>query len=109
MDTLSTMFSYALSSRILLGVRLGTLGRLCHLQYANDLIIFVVGGFENLHIINLILHLYEGITGLTTNFNKSHSFETNFGFQSSPIAIGVLNYDQNCLYLTYLGVPLSGR
>lgn len=78
-DTLRTMFTYSLSLSVLLGVPLGTLGRVCHLQYDDDLIIFLARGFGDLHIIKLILYLYEGLSFLTINFNKS-VYSVNFGF-----------------------------
>lgn len=56
-DTLSAMFWHALQSRVLLGVPIGPLENICHLQYADDLIIFSAGEQEDLQIIKLILYL----------------------------------------------------
>ena len=103
------MFTHAILFGVLIGVPLGPLGRISHLQFIDDLIIFSTGGFENLQIIKLILYLYEGISGLTINFNKSYLFSTKFGFQPSAATATTLNCANNYLPLTYLGVPLSGR
>lgn len=44
MDVLSGMFNHDLNSNILFGVPLGYHGRMCHLLYADDLIILSTGG-----------------------------------------------------------------
>lgn len=108
-DTLSAMFSHALRSRILVGVPIGNSDSICHLQYANDLIIFSAGGQDDLLIIKLILYLFEGASGLTINFNKRCLYSTNYGFQPSAASTSILNCVRDCLPLTYLGVPISGR
>lgn len=38
-DVLSAMFNYALRSKVLIGVQLDHSENICHLQYADDLII----------------------------------------------------------------------
>ncbi|XP_039114040.1 uncharacterized protein LOC120249550 [Dioscorea cayenensis subsp. rotundata] len=71
-DVLSTMFNNALNSGILYGVALGGTGiRMCHLQYADDLLILTNGGVEDLRIIKLILYLFECISGLKVNSDKT--------------------------------------
>lgn len=42
--TLSTMFWHALRTNVLLGVPIEPLDNIFHLQYADDLIIFIAGG-----------------------------------------------------------------
>lgn len=36
-------------------------------------------------------------------------YSTNFGFQPNTNSAATLNYSRDCLPLTYLGVPISGR
>ena len=74
MDVLSTMFSYALFSSVLYGVLFEKFGKMCHIQYADDLIILATGGSEDLQVIKLILYLFEGISRLSINFLKTCSF-----------------------------------
>lgn len=67
-DVLSLMFNHALDSGILLGVLLGGFGKMCHLHYADDLLVVTARGKVDLCIIKLILVLFEGMLGLTVNF-----------------------------------------
>jgi len=108
-DSLSAMFSHAIKSKVLIGVPLDHSNSICHLQYADDLIIFSGGGREDLRIIKLILYLFEGASGLSINFKKSCLYSTNFGFQPHSSSATILSCRKDCLPLTYLGVPLSGR
>lgn len=64
MDVLNTIFTHALSSWVIYSVPLGIHRRLCHLQYADDLIILADRGKVDLRIIKLIPYLFEGISGL---------------------------------------------
>lgn len=108
-DTLSTMFTYTLCSRDLLGVTLEPLENICHLQYVDELIIFTDGGQENLQIINLILYLFRGSLSLPINFCKNFLNSTNYGFQPNVASSAILNCERDCLPITYLKVPLSRR
>lgn len=76
-DTLSAMFTHALCSKVLLGVLIGLLQNVSHLQYADDLI----------------------------NFSKICLFSTIFGFQPNEFSVVILNCSRDCLPLTYLGGP----
>lgn len=59
-NVFSSMFNEALDSRILYGVRLGGSGiKMCHLQYADDLLVLTLGGVEDLRIIKLILYEFK--------------------------------------------------
>lgn len=78
-EVLNLMFNHALESRVLVGVPLGNLGKMCHLQFANDLLILMAEGIEDLQIIKLILYLFEGMSGLAINFHKTCIFSTSMG------------------------------
>ncbi|XP_039116779.1 uncharacterized protein LOC120252722, partial [Dioscorea cayenensis subsp. rotundata] len=78
-DVLSSLFSNALDSGILYGVPLGSQGKICHLQYADDLIILIAGGAEDLRIIKLIFYLFEGIFSCLPAFRKCISHKINNG------------------------------
>lgn len=103
------MFTHALSSKVLVGVPLDQDENICHLQYADDLIIFSTGGQEDLQIIKLILYLFKGSSGLSTNYSKSFLYSTNYGFQPNFSSSMILNWFRYCLHVTYLGVPFSAR
>lgn len=108
-DVLSAMFTHTLKSKVLVGVPLDQNENICHLQFADDLIIFSAGGQEDLQIIKLIIYLFEGSSGLSINYSKSCLYYTNYGFQPHISFAMILNCSRNCLSLTYLGVPLFGR
>lgn len=78
-DVLSAMFTHALNSKILIRVPLGEFGSKCNLHYADDLLILTSGGLEDLRIIKLILYLFEGMTGLETNFSKTCLYSSRIG------------------------------
>lgn len=65
---LSSMFSHTLRSKVLVGVSLGRFGNRCNLHYADDLLVLTTGGLEDLRIVKLILHLFEGMLGIETIF-----------------------------------------
>lgn len=54
-DVLSTMFSHALNSGILYSMPLGECGKMCNLQYAEDLLNLTTGGKEDLKLNNQLL------------------------------------------------------
>lgn len=102
-DVLSTMFTHALSSKVLFKVSLDNLGQVYHLQYANDLIILSDGGKEDLCVIKLILYLFEGIFGLAIDFHKTCLFSTKFNSLPSQENIQTLICLPSSLLITYLG------
>lgn len=108
-DVLSSLFTHALSSKILVGVHLGELGNKCNLHYADDLLIMSTGGLEDLRIIKLILYLFEGMTGLETNFSKTCLYSCRMGELLDSTAVATLNCALGLLPVSYLGIPLCSR
>lgn len=76
-DVLCTMFDNALNSHVLIGNPLGEYGSICNLHYADDQLVLTVGGAEDLRVIKLILLVFEGLSGLETNFSKTCLCSTN--------------------------------
>lgn len=70
-NVLSLMFNHALEYGVLVGIPLGHFGKMCHLQFADDLLLMMAGGIKDLRIIKLILYLFEGMSGLAINFHKT--------------------------------------
>ena len=91
MDMLSLMFNHALDSGVLYRVPLGNPRRMCHLQFANDLLVLTVGGIEDLRIIKCIIYLFEGMSGLAINFHKTSLYLTSFGLQLEEALTKTLN------------------
>lgn len=78
-DALSAMFNHALASGVLVGAPFGMHGRMCHMQYADDLLLIMAGSIEDLKIFKLIIYLFEVISGLAINFlnQARHSSRSN--------------------------------
>lgn len=109
MDVLSTMFNAALSFGILKGVVLGeTRGKMCHLQFADDLVVMTTGGGEDLRIIKLILYLFEGLSGLKVNLNKTCLYSSQKNIEIQTHLARTMHCQRDILPLTYLGIPISG-
>lgn len=109
MDVLNSMFTYALTSRVLYGVSFGDFGSVCYLQYVDDLIIMTIGRGEDLRGIKLILYLFEAIFGLAINFHKTCLLLMNFNTLSNQGDLNILHCTSSSLPITYMGVPLAGR
>ncbi|XP_039120313.1 uncharacterized protein LOC120256691 [Dioscorea cayenensis subsp. rotundata] len=108
-DVLSTLFENALSSHILVGIPVGDFGSICNLHYADDLLILTTGGPEDLRIIKLILLMFEGLSGLETNFAKTCLFSTNMNQLPDRWAASTFSCAVGRLPVHYLGIPISGR
>lgn len=108
-DTLCAMFAHAFQSKVLVGVPLGEFGSMCNLHYADDLIIISTSGLEDLRIIKLILFVFEGMSGLATNLEKTCLYYSSRGGLSSNEAAATLNCAVDLLLVTYLGIPISSR
>ncbi|XP_039123641.1 uncharacterized protein LOC120260266 [Dioscorea cayenensis subsp. rotundata] len=109
MDALCAMFIHALRSKVLIGVPLGNYGRKCNLHYADDLLILSLGGLEDLRVIKLMLYVFEGMTGLATNFSKTCLYASDRDTLPDPVAASTLSCARGILPVTYLGIPISGR
>lgn len=108
-DVLSAMFTHALRSNILIGVPIGGFGRRCNLHYADDLLIMTTGGLKDLRIVKLILILFEGMSGLATNFSKTCLWSSILGVLLDVDPATTLNCKIDYLPVYYLGISISGR
>ncbi|XP_039141329.1 uncharacterized protein LOC120278666 [Dioscorea cayenensis subsp. rotundata] len=108
-DVLSSMFNHALSTGILHGIPIGDSGiKMCHLQYANDLLVMSTGGVEDLRIIKLILYVFEGLSGLAINSEKTCLYSSQKNMEPQASLAKTLHCSVGVLRLTYLGIPISG-
>lgn len=72
MDVLSTIFDNAMNFGILHGITLGDLRvKMCHLQFAYDLLFMTNREGKDLCIIKQILYLFEGLSSLKVNSSKT--------------------------------------
>lgn len=108
-DVLSSMFSHALTSKVLVGVPLSEFGSRCNLHYDVNLLILTMGGLEDLRIMKLILIIFEGVTGIQTNFTKTCLFSSRMGKLPEVEPTETLNCKVGLLPITNLGVSILVR
>lgn len=99
------MFNHALESRVMYGVRLRNLGKMCHLQYINILVILIARGIEDLISIKLILYLFKGMLRLAINFDKTSIVSTIPSHLPEKPFAHILNCTKAQLPVMCLGVP----
>ena len=80
MDELNLMINHALDSEVLYGIPLGNLGRLCYLQFTDNLLVLTARRIEDLRIIKCIIYLFEGMSGLAINFHKTSLYLPHLDF-----------------------------
>lgn len=85
------------------------LGNRCNLHYADDLLVLTMDGLDDMRIIKLILLVFEGVSGLATNFAKTCLYSSYLGELPEPEAAGTLNCERGLLPIMYLGIPIPGR
>lgn len=106
---LIVIFNHALSFKVLHGVSLGPLGKMYHLQYADDLLVLIVGDVEDLGINKHMLYLYKAMYGMAIYFHKTSIYKTTTGQIPEDRFAQMLSCSIGLLPLTYLGVPISAR
>lgn len=109
MDAFCSMFSYALRSKVLIGVPLGEFGSRCNLHYADDLLVLTTKVLEDLRVVKLILYIFEGLTGLATNFSKTCLYSSSQDSLLDSAAANTLSCARGMLPVTYLGIPISKK
>lgn len=107
-DAVNLMFKHALESGVLIRVPLGNFGKMCHLQYTDNLLVMTTGVIEDLIIIKLILYLFKGMSGLAINFHKTCLYSSSSGQLLGDALAKTLSCSKGLLPVTYLGLPLSG-
>lgn len=108
-DVLSAMFNHALEPKILVSMLLGPFKSRCNLHYADDLMVLTTEDLEDLRIVKLILYLFEGMSGLHTNFSKTYLYLVGTGDLPEVEAAATLSCATGLLPVTYLGLPISSR
>lgn len=102
------MFTHALTFGILYGNPLGEWRKMCHLQYAEDLLIMTARGNEGLRIIKLILCHSEGMSRLVINPQKTCLFSTRVRQLPDESSATTLGFSLRTLPLEYLEILISG-
>jgi len=82
--------------------------RLTHLQFADDTIIIGEKSWQNVRTMRALLLLFEGISGLKVNFNKSMLTSVNIPDTWLSEAALVMNCHRGSIPFVYLGLPIGG-
>lgn len=73
-----------------------------------DLLVLTTGGLDDLGIVKLILYLFEGLSGLETNFSKTYLYSINLGELPDSSTAETLRCEKALLPVTYC-ITISGR
>lgn len=84
-NVLNAIFTHVVDSRVLFGALLSSTGKMCYLQYVDDLVILTVP-----QIIKLIVLLFKGISGLSISFQKTCLYFAVFGHSLDPSLTKIL-------------------
>lgn len=68
-----------------------------------------MGGQEDLRIIKLMLYVFEGLSGLGANLDKTCLYSCSSGLFPEDEAVATLTCVVGLLPLTYLRILISGR
>lgn len=79
------------------------------LQYADDTIIFIEHDIAKARNMKLVLCLFEYLSGLKTNFNKSELFCFGKAKEEKDAYRQLFGCEMGSLPFTYLGIPIHHR
>ncbi|XP_024640670.1 uncharacterized protein [Medicago truncatula] len=77
-------------------------------QFADDTLLVRVKSWSNVRALKAVLVLFESISGLKVNFNKSMLFGVNVNESWLHEASSVLRCKHGSLPFVYLGLPIGG-
>jgi hypothetical protein len=78
------------------------------LQFANDTLIIGEKSWQNVRIMRAVVLLFENISGLKVNFNKSMLTGVNIFYSWLLEAALVMNCRRGTIPIVYLGLPIGG-
>jgi hypothetical protein len=78
------------------------------LQYADDTILCMEDSAETAQNMKILLYIYEKMSGLKINFNKSEVIMVSYDEQKALAFTDMLNCATGTWPIKYLGVPVSG-
>jgi len=79
-----------------------------HLQFADDTLMVGIKSWSNVRALKAVLILFESISGLKVNFNKSMLFGVNVNDSWFHAATSVMRCKHGRLPFIYLGLPIGG-
>ncbi|GKU97403.1 hypothetical protein SLEP1_g10552 [Rubroshorea leprosula] len=103
------MHSSTKEKGLLKGLKIGNGGiEITHLQFANDMIMFGRAEGSNIWIVKCIMRVFELVSGLKINFDKSLLYGLNVEEEWLEKTAWSLNCRRGPLPFKYLGIPIGG-
>jgi hypothetical protein len=84
-------------------------GGITHLQYADDMIIFLSLGDQSIINTKFLLYYFEDMSGLKINYQKSEVLVLGSNEEESTRVAAMFNYNIGQLPMKYLGVMVNNR
>jgi hypothetical protein len=84
-------------------------GALTHLQYADDIAIFLECDEESIANTKFLLYCFEGMSGLKINFHKSEILVVGASKEESDRIANCFNYKEGVFPFKYLGIHVSSN
>jgi len=81
---------------------------LTHLQFADDTLLLGTKSWLNVRTMRAVLLLFEDVSGLKVNFNKSMLTGVNISDSWLSEAASVINCHRGTIPFVYLGLPIGG-
>lgn len=107
-DCLSKMIRKAQENNLIMGLAANLIPKgVAVLQYADDTIICLKDDIESARNMNLLLYLYEVMSGLKINFNKSEVIIINGDEEKNIQMAELFNCQIGMFPIKYLGVHVS--
>ncbi|GKV09906.1 hypothetical protein SLEP1_g21339 [Rubroshorea leprosula] len=107
-EGLSKLLASAEKKDLFNGMTVGSKGlKISHLQFADDTIIFGEASKRNVKAIKSILRIFEMVSGLKINYNKSKLYGMNIEEEVYQHWAIFLNCKTGKLPMTYLGMPIG--
>jgi len=92
----------------MVSVGLGGDVTLTHLQFADDTLLLGTKSWLNVRTMRAVLLLFEDVSGLKVNFNKSMLTGVNISDSWLSEAASVINCHRGTIPFVYLGLPIGG-
>lgn len=106
-DALAVILEKAKERGILKGLVPDLVPRgLSHLQYADDTILFIKVGDDNVRVLKFLLFCFEEMSGMKINYQKSEVYVLGVDKAEEIRIANMLNCKVGTMPFTYLGLPM---
>lgn len=111
MEGFDSMVIIAIQNRWLRGFKIGDRSKIkeiCHLLYADDIVIFCEPKYDQIRYIRMLLSIFETLSGLRVNWGENSLFPIREVPHIQDLAT-ILGCKVDKMPPTYLGMPLGSK